>query len=286
MLKSLKRKTIMETLIGATLIAPTAMAATPIDTVSYQQVANQAFKDVASNHYAYDAISWGKQKGLISGYSNGTFGPNDNVTEAQFVKMVTNYLGLQATTSTNQTGHWSDANYNALAKYGVPLNGYSNNSVRNSPVKRGTVALTLGYLFNGEDDLEDSIEFLLARGITSGQNAQFKGKDIYQFFGTENNLTRAQVITFLYRMSKANITNISPEVSKPQGTTSTQLISKDKAISIAKQKAQGTLVKAELDYDNGLAIYEIEIRDGRMEYAIEINALTGAIIKFKSEYDD
>lgn len=184
-----------------------------------QQVSSQ-FKDVATDSYSYDAIKWGKRKGLISGYTgddgkpNGYFGPNDNVTEAQFVKMVANYLGLKDTDGNlvkndNHGAHWSDTHYDAMAKHGVPLNGYFDNAIRSQPMKRGSVAQALGYLLGDSVDLTKSINFLLENGITTGQNPQFEGNDLSKFFGSTNNLTRGQVITFLYRMDNKNLNNIS-----------------------------------------------------------------------------
>lgn len=59
----------------------------------------------------------------------------------------------------------------------------------------------------------------------------------------------------------------------------------------AQQKAMdrvggGNLVKCELDYDDGILKYEIEIKNGNQEYDVDIDANTGEIIKFKEEYDD
>ena len=42
----------------------------------------------------------------------------------------------------------------------------------------------------------------------------------------------------------------------------------------------------DFDYDNGVKIYEIDFKSGNMEYEYDINALTGVIEKYDSEYDD
>ena len=229
------KKTAVGSLVGIIMISSTLMVSPDLvahansngatnNTVAYEQVAKAVvtspFKDVKTNHYAFDAIVWGKTNGLIGGYTdskgkpNGKFGPNDNVTEAQFVKMVTNYLGLKDTAGNlsknkGSGAHWSDSHYDAMAKHGVPLNGYFDNKVRNEAMKRGTVAQALGYLLGEGTNLKDSINFLLDVGITSGQNPQYKGKDLFNYFGSKNNLTRAQVITFLYRMDNRNLNNLS-----------------------------------------------------------------------------
>lgn len=59
----------------------------------------------------------------------------------------------------------------------------------------------------------------------------------------------------------------------------------------AQQKAMdrvggGYLVKCELDQDDGVLKYEIEIKNGNKEYDVDVDANTGEIIKFDEEYDD
>lgn len=44
--------------------------------------------------------------------------------------------------------------------------------------------------------------------------------------------------------------------------------------------------KAELDYEDGVRVYEIEFKSGEYEYSYDIDAATGAIIKSEKEIDD
>lgn len=220
-------KTAIGSLVSAITLSSTFMitpdfvkaATTPhsIQAVKNDVAAN-SFIDVEQNSYYFDAVIWAKSKGIISGYTdsngnpNGYFGPNDSVTEAQFAKMISQFLGLQDTkgdlVKTTESPQWSDPYYDALASYGAPLNGYFDNNIRNMPIKRGTVAQAIGYLVGDTYDLEDSIRYMLFEGITVGQNPEYENKDLQQFFGTTNQLTRAQVVTFLYRMNTKEITKI------------------------------------------------------------------------------
>lgn len=66
-------------------------------------------------------------------------------------------------------------------------------------------------------------------------------------------------------------------------------ITADEAKAIALKHAglsSATWVKAEKDRDDGRVKFEIEFRDGRMEYDYEIDAETGNILKAEKEYDD
>ena len=66
------------------------------------------------------------------------------------------------------------------------------------------------------------------------------------------------------------------------------VISAEKAKSIALNRAPSgsTVVKCQLDRDDGRTIYEVELRNGRMEYDCDIDAVSGQILKWESDYDD
>ena len=56
---------------------------------------------------------------------------------------------------------------------------------------------------------------------------------------------------------------------------------------MAQGKApNATLVKLEFDFDDGRAVYEGELRDGRMEYEFEIDAASGSFLKWEQDWDD
>lgn len=70
----------------------------------------------------------------------------------------------------------------------------------------------------------------------------------------------------------------------------TGLISRDRAIAIALERVPGATMSnvrhVELDHEHGRPYYEVELRVGRIEYEITIDARTGAIVEFDQDYDD
>ncbi|NLV35972.1 MAG: S-layer homology domain-containing protein, partial [Clostridiaceae bacterium] len=56
---------------------------------------SKGFKDVKENHWAYDAIMWMFEKGIINGVGNNNYNPNGTVTRAEFAKMMVNTLNLK-----------------------------------------------------------------------------------------------------------------------------------------------------------------------------------------------
>ena len=55
------------------------------------------FKDVPSGEWYCDAVIWGEKNGIVKGYGDGTFGPNDPVTREQlatFLQRYATYMNL------------------------------------------------------------------------------------------------------------------------------------------------------------------------------------------------
>ncbi|RNF38505.1 PepSY domain-containing protein [Planococcus salinus] len=64
------------------------------------------------------------------------------------------------------------------------------------------------------------------------------------------------------------------------------LISADEAAQAALATVSGTVEEVELDRDNGVTYYEVEIEDGRVDHEIHVNAQDGTILKTETDRDD
>lgn len=62
-------------------------------------------------------------------------------------------------------------------------------------------------------------------------------------------------------------------------------INSETAIQIALQHVPGQVLKVELDYENGILVYEIYIRTPNGVYEVEIDANTGQLIEIELEHD-
>lgn len=75
----------------------------------------------------------------------------------------------------------------------------------------------------------------------------------------------------------------------PTQSAAPSTISADRAKQIALSHAGvggASFIKAELDTEDGIRVYEIEFKVGNVEYEYDINAISGEIISSKSEVDD
>lgn len=47
-----------------------------------------SFTDVSSDYHLYDSINWLQEQGVVVGYSDGTYRPDDDVNRVEFLKML------------------------------------------------------------------------------------------------------------------------------------------------------------------------------------------------------
>ena len=53
------------------------------------------FNDITIDSWYYDAIAWGAENGVVKGYDNETFGPNDKITREQLAAILYRYAMLK-----------------------------------------------------------------------------------------------------------------------------------------------------------------------------------------------
>lgn len=135
------------------------------------------FSDVAGSHWAAPYINLACEEGLVSGYGNGTFGPDDPVTVGQAVTVVLRLLGY----TTDQVGPFWPEDYMALGEQLGLLEGVSNDP--DHALTRGEAALMLYALLGQSDSTgKDYIDNLCASKV---ENAVLLGADAQSGDGTE-----------------------------------------------------------------------------------------------------
>lgn len=88
-----------------------------------------AFTDVADDNAAYTAVQTLSSLGILNGYEDGTFGPEKDITRAEFAAVVCRALGYdsKATAATSfsdvPADHWASGYINYVAGQGI-VNGY------------------------------------------------------------------------------------------------------------------------------------------------------------------
>ena len=135
------------------------------------------FSDVAGSHWAAPYINLACEEGLVSGYGNGTFGPDDPVTVGQAVTVVLRLLGY----TTDQVGPFWPEDYMALGEQLGLLDGVSTDP--DHALTRGEAALMLYALLGQSDSTgKDYIDNLCASKV---ENAVLLDTDAESGDGSE-----------------------------------------------------------------------------------------------------
>lgn len=78
------------------------------------------FDDVTDGNWYTDAVIWAAKQGIVSGYGNGNFGPNDQISREQMIMMVYNFAksqGYDVSAADNLSG-FNDADQ--IADWALP----------------------------------------------------------------------------------------------------------------------------------------------------------------------
>lgn len=158
------------------------------------------FSDVANDAAYAEAIDVGVALGLFTGYEDGTFQPEGNITRAEFAAMVVRALNQESQAKSAATAatvfpdvaadHWANGYINVASKKGI-INGYEdgtfrpeNNVTFEEAVKMLVVAIghepevgaagyPLGYLTVADDyDITDDAMGVVGEAATRGLVAQ------------------------------------------------------------------------------------------------------------------
>ena len=117
------------------------MAAIICRTLGYEDQAQSSagstmFNDVAADHWAAGYINVAQSLQIVNGYGDGNFGPEDQVTYEQAVKMIVVALGYEL--DAQAKGGWSTGYLAVAAREGITKNA---NGTVGAAANRGTIAV-------------------------------------------------------------------------------------------------------------------------------------------------
>ena len=172
------------------------------------------FVDVSASDYYYDAVLWAVENGITGGTSATTFDPSGNCTRAQAVTFLWRAAGSPAPktkvmpfTDVPSGGYYHDAVLWAMEQ-GI-TKGTSDTAF--SPNATCTRAQIVAFLWraNGSPAVSGNSAFTdvasdayYAAAVAWAEKNGVTGGIGGGLFGSNNNCTRAQIVTFLYRSVK------------------------------------------------------------------------------------
>lgn len=178
----------------------------------------QKFNDVPTSHWAFSYIGEMTEREVVSGYPNGNFYPDNNVTRAEFARIMTSASGLQISTPTQRdfsdvaTDAWYAPYIHAAYPYLSGYQIYGGSYYKpDTPALREDIAVALvklkGYDTLGADesllttmftdassisgDARKYVAVALERGLVSGyEDNTFRG---------QASISRAEATAMLWR---------------------------------------------------------------------------------------
>ncbi len=175
------------------------------------QTVDSVFADVSADAYYYEAVKWAADKGITGGIGDSLFAPNQSCTRAQIVTFLWRAAGSpEPKVLSSFVDVPADAYYAKAVAWAVE-NGITDGTsdttfapgtictraqgaallyrAAGSPAVSGSAAFTD---VPADEYYADAAAWAEQKGITDGI-----GNGL---FGPHNNCTRAQIVTFLYRM--------------------------------------------------------------------------------------
>lgn len=214
-----------------------------------------------NGHWAKDYIQSFVEKGLISGYDDGTFRPDRQITRAEFIYIVNRAYGFNDTVTPGDISSLKDVNpaywYAAPIRIAVGagyISGYDDNTMRpNAPITRQEAAVVITKLNKLTPDASKAVGFKDSAKIEDWSKpyigavaeATFMRGDESGKFLPAKNLTRAEAVVLLTKSAENYINNSpqTPTTTEPAIATEPAIVTPE-AITIDLPTTTDVAVKS------------------------------------------
>ena len=184
-----------------------------VKAVFAKEVETSPFGDVSTDAYYYKAVQWAQEKGITDGISSNLFGPKQPCTRSQIVTFLWRAAGSPEPkgTAAGMTDVVTGSYYAKAVAWAVE-NGITTGTAEGtfSPDATCTRAQAVTFLARAQNAkatgktafsdvpadsyFADAVAWAQANGVTTGTSETT--------FSPDNDCTRAQIVTFLYRANQ------------------------------------------------------------------------------------
>ena len=175
------------------------------------QTVDSVFADVSADAYYYEAVKWAADKGITGGIGDSLFAPNQSCTRAQIVTFLWRAAGSPEPKALSSFADVpADAYYAKAVAWAVEngiTEGTSDTTFAPGTICTRAQGAALLYRAAGSPAVSGSAAFTdvpadayYADAAAWAEQKGITGGIGNGLFGPHNNCTRAQIVTFLYRM--------------------------------------------------------------------------------------
>ncbi|WP_134703723.1 S-layer homology domain-containing protein [Ammoniphilus sp. YIM 78166] len=226
-----------------------------------------------SGHWAKQEIQQWVDEGLVRGYQDGTFKPNNSITRAEFMTMANQAIGASAKASISfsdvRAGQWYYEEVQKAQAAGY-ISGYTDGTMKpNSKVNRQEVAVMIAKMAQLQANEETVLSFKDAAQVpvwSKGAIAQVAGKGYMngypdQTFQPQRFITRAEAIVTLNKLLKSNSTVIYNEAGTYGPATGNAVIEGNVVIEKEGVVLQNTTIHGDLLLSASVAEGEVTLQN-------------------------
>lgn len=253
-----------------------------------------------NGHWAQTTIQNWVSAGRISGYPDGTFKPQSNVSRAEMVKLINKAFGLQSGSAGSfsdvPSSYWGYSEIQIAAANGY-VSGDSSGLFRpNSPLTRAEAAVMLSKIkkldttqsYNNYSD-NGSIPNWAKPHISACALSGVMGGYPDGSFGPTKNLTRAEAVVAIDKALNANVTpnnnntnNITDLAPKPDAEKDKNKVS-DLTVDSAKTYKDGTYKDVDVDV-SGATLRDLTVNgDLTINSAVKNGSVTLNKVRVKGD---
>ena len=175
-----------------------------------EKIETSPFADVSTDAYYYEAVKWAAEQGITGGVGGGLFAPDQSCTRAQIVTFLWRAAGSPEPKSMRSFSDVPEDSYYAKAVAWAVENGITvgTSATTFSPDATCTRAQSVTFLFRAakasadgapafRDVAADAYYAAAVKWATDNSVTNGIGGGL---FGSDNDCTRAQIVTFLWRL--------------------------------------------------------------------------------------
>ncbi len=177
-------------------------------------IADKGILNDIYGHWAENNINELVNLGVVSGYPDGTFRPDNNITRAEFAAILIKAFQLQAHSGTvfaDTSGHWAQDSIAAAAYYGI-VSGYDANTFGpDDPITREQMAvmivkaaqlspLAFQLTFTDNNSISEWAKEAMSTAVAKGIIKGYPDNTVRP----QGNATRAEAVTVIIKTMKIN----------------------------------------------------------------------------------
>lgn len=165
------------------------------------------FSDVQPGAWYETNVAWAAERGIVSGYEDGTFRPSALLTEAEFIAMLLRSNG-SAVREARAGEAWHAPYYEKAAALGFPVGL----APPGAPINRGQAATLLAASLGERLGVAAAVQLVLKLEISNGRTAP-----TVEGFDVDALMSRAEAVAFVQRLTAVREKSAAGSGKDPAG---------------------------------------------------------------------